>query len=201
MPGTYTVTLVADGQRMSKPVEVRMDPRVQIDDADLKAQVVAMTSMDSLASRVNHVLYRTNDLLHQLDALSAQLRGAASPNLASGPDGNGASDTASSTVLKRVTATIEKLKKFRDDELTRPIRGLGYRQYPRLVEEVQRLSRMISGTVNKPTDPALVRMRELRDETATAESTLNSIISTDIDGINRAMDDDPRIMTSNRIVM
>jgi hypothetical protein len=201
MPGTYTVTLVADGQRMSKPVEVRMDPRVKIDDADLKAQLVAMASMDSLASRANHVLYRTNDLLHQLDELSTQIRNATSPNLASGPDGNGASDTASSPVLKRVTATIEKLKKFRDEELTRPIRGLGYRQYPRLVEEVQRLSRMISGTVNKPTDPALLRMRELREETTRAESTLDSIISTDIDGINRAMDDDPRIVTSKRIVM
>lgn len=203
MPGTYTVTLVADGQRMSKSVEVRMDPRVEINDADLKAQLVATASMDSLASRANHLLYRTNDLLHQLDALSTQLKRASSPNLAGGPDGNGkaAADSASSPVQKQVRATIEKLEKFRDDELTRPIRGLGYRQYPRLVEEVQRLSRMISGTVNRPTDPALLRMHELQTETNQAESTLNSIISTDIDAINRAMDDDPRIMTANRIVM
>jgi hypothetical protein len=141
--------------------------------------------------------------LHQLDALSTQLKRASSPNLTGGPDGNsnGAVDSATSPVLKQVTATIEKLKKFRDEELTRPIQGLGYRQYPRLVEEVQRLSRMISGTVNRPTDPALLRMRELQTQTRQAESTLNAIISTDIDGINRAMDDDPRIMTSTRIVM
>jgi photosystem II stability/assembly factor-like uncharacterized protein len=201
MPGRYTVTLIADGQRISKPVEVKMDPRVQIEDADLKAQLVAMASMDSIASRVNHVLYRTNDLLHQLDALSTQLKNSASLNLANGPDGNGAADSAPSPVLKQVTAAMDKLKKFRDDELTRPVRGLGYRQYPRLLEEVQGLSRRISGSVNKPTDPDLVRLRELQEETKQAEAKLDAIIGKDIDGINRALSDAPRIATSSRIVM
>jgi hypothetical protein len=37
-PGTYTVRLTADGSVLERPLEVRLDPRVKISDADLQLQ-------------------------------------------------------------------------------------------------------------------------------------------------------------------
>ena len=201
LPGTYTVTVIADGQRMSKPVQVKMDPRIQITDDDLKAQLAAALSMRDLGSRVNHLLYHTNDLVRQLDALSMQLKQSMSPNLTyNAGSGETARTSAASAMLTRVTETLDKLEHFRDDELTRPIPGLGYRQYPRLVEEVQRLGSMISEPVSKPTDPDMQRMGELVEETNKAEATLSRIIAQDIAGINAAMSKDPRINTGTPIM-
>lgn len=38
MPGKYTVRLTVDGKTMEQPLEIKMDPRVSINAADLKAQ-------------------------------------------------------------------------------------------------------------------------------------------------------------------
>lgn len=194
LPGTYTVTVIADGERMSKPVQVQMDPRIQIDEQDLKAQLATALSMRDLSSRVNHLLYHTNDLIKQLDGLSTQLKQKMSPNLSyNAGAGDAPRDASSAAMLKQVTQTIDKLTRFRDDELTRPIPGLGYRQYPRLVEEVGSLNRMITNPVSKPTDPDMQRMGELVEETNKAESTLSAIIAQDVAAINQAMSKDPRI--------
>lgn len=52
-PGTYTVKLTVDGVSESKQLVVKMDPRVQISDAELKAiysaQLVLAASLDGLA--------------------------------------------------------------------------------------------------------------------------------------------------------
>ena len=37
-PGTYTVTLLADGKRLSQPIEIRMDPRIKSPKEGLKQQ-------------------------------------------------------------------------------------------------------------------------------------------------------------------
>ncbi|HET7566088.1 MAG TPA: hypothetical protein VFJ96_13890, partial [Gemmatimonadaceae bacterium] len=196
LPGTYTVTLVADGQRMSKQVQVKMDPRVQIAEADLKAQLAASMSMRELTSRVQHILYHTNDLMRQLTALSTQLQRSVSPN-----NGDyGAAGAPTPAGLSEVKATLEKLQQFRDTLLTRPVQGLGYRQYPRLLEEVQRLYRSIESPVSKPTDPDMRRMGELVEETNTAQGMLDQIIATDIATINQMMKKNPRIIAGGPIM-
>lgn len=193
LPGEYTVTLVADGQRMSKRVQVKMDPRVQITEADLEAQLAAAMAMRDLSSRVEHLLDHTNDVMRQLTALSTQLERSVSP-------GDGAGNAAPTPLgLPEVKAALEKLRQFRDTLLTRPIPGLGYRQYPRLREEVQRLYRAIESPVSKPTDPDLRRMRELVEETDQAERMLDRIIATDIANINQMMTRYPRIIAGGPI--
>jgi len=63
-------------------------------------------------------------MTNQLTALDAQL----------------AKQAPAPAVRKQVTQALEALKTFKDEELARPIPGLGYRQYPRLREDVQSLS-------------------------------------------------------------
>lgn len=192
LPGTYMVTLAADGQRLTKSVEVRMDPRIQITTADLEAQLAAAMSMRELASRVNRIVYRTDDLIRQLTALVRQLERRPQSGEAGGAGRGGGG--AAPAGLAEARAALAKLKQFRDSTLARPIPGLGYRQYPRLREEVGRLASMIQEPVSKPTDADLLRLRELTAETEQAERTLGQLIETDVAAVNRAVGGVPHIV-------
>ena len=132
-----------------------------------------------LAGQVNRVLGRTNSLMSQLTKLSELLRRNA-------PAEKEAGDEAA--------AALKELRTFRDEALTRPLQGLGYRQYPRLREEVQSLFGSVSRTVNRPTDPQVKRGGELAKETAEAEQRLNAIINGRIAKLNGLLKGMPRIV-------
>src|SRR5204863_3416995 len=91
--------------------------------------------------------------------------------------------------------TIKDLKHFRDSVLARPLPGLGYRQYPRLREEVQTVSGMVSRPMMPPTAGELLRMGELRTEADQAQTRLDVIISTRVAKINQALAGTPHVIT------
>src|SRR5207245_1265502 len=105
------------------------------------------------------IVTEVDDLTRQLTMLSEQLRPAGGGR--GGRNGDSASvmlqSGASPAAIAAVQTALTKLKSFRDDELARPLQGLGYRQYPRLREEVQTLSGMIGRAIAPPTDPAMGR--------------------------------------------
>jgi photosystem II stability/assembly factor-like uncharacterized protein len=187
-PGQYTVALVLPNGTLTRPVRVELDPRIQLPDADLRAQLAAGVQARDLESRVNRMVYRTNDLIRQLTALQTQLRQSATLDTI----GDGARSAADAR-LGDVTDAIRKLTLLRDSALARPIAGLGYRQYPRLREEVQSIGRMISGPTSKPTDAQLRRYGELVTETQSVDARLNAIVTNEIARINEAMRRSPRI--------
>src|SRR5207247_912642 len=104
--------------------------------------------------RVNQIVTQVDDLMRQLTALQEQLRSAT----ASGVTQQGGNTAAA---LTAVQTAISKLRQFRDDELARPLPGLGYRQFPRLREEVNSLSGVVARAIAPPTDQAVGRMKEL----------------------------------------
>jgi hypothetical protein len=226
VPGEYTVTLNLPDRKLSKPVRVRMDPRIQISDEDLKAQLVASVQVRDLESRVNKTLFRTNDLIRQLTGLQQQLRQSAmadgdgdgrraadtstsgSPSGASGASGagnEGASAASGAEIqrdprLAQGADAIRKLTQLRDSAMARPIPNLGYRQYPRLRDEVVTLSRMIAGPTSKPTVAQLRRYDELVQEAQRVEGLLNAIVGNEIAKINDAMRASPRIFAGKPIM-
>jgi hypothetical protein len=124
VPGEYTVKVQAGDTVMTETVTVRLDPGVQAGPADLDAQLQASFAALALTARVNDVIDRVDAMTNQLEALDAQL----------------AKQAPAQAVRGQVKQAIEALRKLRDDELARPIPGLGYRQYPRLREDVQSLA-------------------------------------------------------------
>jgi hypothetical protein len=191
VPGDYTVTLVVGDKRLSKPLRVESDPRVRVTDAELVAQHTSSTAMQALGVRVAQIVTQIDDIMRQLTALSEQLRPAA------GRGGPGASQSdAMAAAAAAVTAAMTKLKTFRDDELARPVPGLGYRQYPRLREEVQSLSGVIARAPAPPTDPQTLRVRELEAETTQAEAKLQAIINDDIRKVNSLLSGMPHVITA-----
>jgi photosystem II stability/assembly factor-like uncharacterized protein len=180
LPGTYQVTMTAGGKRYTKPVEVRNDPRADMSPAQVTAQYDAAQAIEKIQQRVTHVISEADELMRQLAAVQTTLRAA----------GN----ARDSVVLKEIDGTLQDLRHFRDSVLARPLAGLGYRQYPRLREEVQ----TISGSISRPQWPVTageaLRSRELGVETDDAEGRLNAIIRSRVAKINELLGGTPHVI-------
>ena len=189
LPGTYQVTLVAGGLRLTKPVEVRNDPRIEMTPAQVAEQYTAAKAMEATQTRVTRVISGVDDLLRQLTASQTTLRAASAV-----PNGAAA--------LAEIGAAMRDLRQFRDSVLARPIAGLGYRQYPRLREEVQQ----VSGSIARPQWPVTagekLRSTELVSETGDAEGRLDALIRDRIGKINELLKGSQHIITptAGRIV-
>ena len=177
-PGTYTVTVRAGSVELAGPLEVRLDPGVQASAADLEAQLQAAFAALALQSRVNTVVERVDSLIAQLTTVDAQA----------------ARETPPPAYRARIAQALGRLKAFRDEELARPIQGLGYRQYPRLREDVQSLVGYFGRGFGAPNEGELTRMKDLTAEVAKAEAKLNDLVLADIGAINDAMKNAPRIV-------
>jgi photosystem II stability/assembly factor-like uncharacterized protein len=179
LPGTYTVSVSVNGKQLTKPVQVELDPRSDMTPAQLTAQFQTATQLNDLAARVNRIVTGTDDLLAQLTSLQTQLRRA----------------QGSPTVLANIDTTVKELRHFRDSVLARPLAGLGYRQYPRLREEVQTVSGMVSRPMMPPTQGELLRMGELKAEADQAQARLDAIIQNRVMRINQALTGTPHVIT------
>jgi len=193
LPGEYTVKLTVAGTELTKSVKVELDPRVEAAEADLAAQQEAAFAALRLAGRVNGIIERTNDLVGQLTALQEQMGrrpGGAAQAAAGTPP---AAAQAPDPVASDLKAALDTLKAFRDTTLARPLPGLGYRQYPRLRDEVQSLAGGLQRGFRAPSEGERLAMQELTEETDKAAAALNAIIGGEVARINDAMSRLPRI--------
>jgi len=188
LPGMYTVTLRVNGTTHTKTVQVRNDPRSEMTSAQLVAQAEAAQRMGAVSAEVNQTIEAIDNIARQLTNLQGQLRAA--PAL---PGGEGAA--AYAPVLTEITGTIGDLKHFRDSVMARPMAGLGYRQYPRLREEVQSVSRMITQPFGPPSEGELLRSTELRDESVVAQRRLEGLVRTRVAKINQLLAGTPHVIT------
>jgi hypothetical protein len=203
----------AAGKEETKTVKVDMDPRMPVSAVDLQAQLDAALTLREMTSRVNVAVQRASDLVQQLDALQGRLKRSApvrSPSTSSaGPGGPAVSDgvrdsspavaspqtNGSNDLVALVTSALDASKKVLEDDLTRPYPGMGYRQYPRLREEIQSLSGSVSRAGARPTDPEMLRMNELQQELDDAVGRLNRIQTDQVGRINELMKTAPFIVT------
>ena len=178
LPGTYTVAMRVDGATLTKTVVVENDPRSDMTPAQMAAQLEAAQKMQAVAANVNRVIAGVDDLLRQTASLRDQMRSAR------GPLGEGPNATSPQAVLAQLDSTQRELRHFRDSVLARPLAGLGYRQYPRLREEAQTVTGMVSRPLSPPTAGELLRAGELGKEAVDAQARLDLIIQTRVNKIN-----------------
>jgi len=190
LPGTYTVALAFGGKTLTKTVQVQPDPRSDMTATQLTAQYQTASQLNDVLVRVNRVISNADDLLTQLTSLQAQLRRA-----------QGSGVQQQSAVLPDIDATIKDLRHFRDSVLARPIAGLGYRQYPRLREEAQTVSGMVSRPMMPPTAGELLRLKELGTEADQAQARLDGIVNGRIAKINQSLSGTQHVITPPRPVI
>jgi hypothetical protein len=203
VPGEYTITLRAAGKQLRKTVRVGLDPRVKVSDAELNAQLEAALKLRDLSSALNGVVARVDDLTRQLTTLSEMMRRAPDAGAAAGRagdgDGNGpaARTGQSDSATGDITAALDELKKLRAT-LVREA-PFGYRYPPRLREEVNSLMGSISSPIAPPSEPQLLRLREVTEETQKAVADLNAIVSGSIRRINEKLSNQPHIVTGSPV--
>ncbi|HEY6220196.1 MAG TPA: hypothetical protein VIV65_09060 [Gemmatimonadaceae bacterium] len=186
LPGTYTVALSYGGKTLTKTVKVELDPRSDMTVAQLATQQSTAQQMNAILARVNGVINGVDDLIGQLTPLQAQLRKAGGQPVA----------------LANIDTALKDLRHFRDSVLARPLAGLGYRQYPRLREEAQTVSGMVSRPMMPPTEGELLRMGELSKEADQAQARLDGIVQTRIAKINQVLGGTPHVIApAGRVIV
>jgi len=206
VPGDYVITLRAGGKQLSKTVRVGLDPRIKASEADLASQLDAGLKLRDLSSTLNGVVARVDDLTRQLTTLAETIRrvpDAGAPAAAArAGDGEGSGPVARSAVqsdnaMADISASLEELKRLRAT-LVREA-PFGYRYPPRLREEVQSLMGSIASPIAPPTEPQMLRLREVTDETQRAVADLNGIIAGSIRRINEKLSSQPHIVTGSPV--
>ena len=189
VPGTYQVTLIVDGQRITKPVQVSNDPRIEMTATQVAEQFESAKAIEGTQVRIARVIAGVDDLSRQLTAVQTAVRSATGLT-------NGAA------ALAEIGSTLRDLRHFRDSVLARPLAGLGYRQYPRLREEAQTISGMIARPQWPVTAGEKLRSGELKVETDDAQGRLDAVIRDRIGKINELLKGSPHIITpgAGRIV-
>jgi photosystem II stability/assembly factor-like uncharacterized protein len=78
LPGPYTLRLTVDGVAQTAPIKVLPDPRVQLSEADLRAQFAVALSIRDEISRLTRAVRQLRAVKQQLVSRNELLRGQAS---------------------------------------------------------------------------------------------------------------------------
>ena len=178
LPGTYTATLEGDGWERSRSFDVRGDPRVEMTNADYKAQFDAAVALRDLTTRVNQSIGTAESVMKQLRDLASTLTTAAD-------------DAGMIQEVRDADAAVQQVS---DEYLRRPPPRMGYRQRPRVSEELRSLMGSITGVEAPPTVPQMDRLGELRGEVQEAIDALDLVLDTRIRELNDKLGDRPHIM-------
>ena len=171
-PGEYTATITANGQTAVTKITVRADPRINATQQDYQAKTETLLSLRDQLSQTHRLINTTDATIQQLKELKLRIKSAGDQ---SGVD---------PSVSPSIDEAIKKLKEFEDAILRRPPPNMGYRQGPRLREEISDLMGAIDDATARPTTPQLGRAQELRQETQDATNQLQKIVSDNVNPIN-----------------
>ncbi|HSG07371.1 MAG TPA: hypothetical protein VLA36_03370 [Longimicrobiales bacterium] len=180
LPGSYTATIKGEGWERSRTFAVRGDPRVEMTNAQYKAQFDAVVALRDLTTQINQSIGSAESIMKQLGDLSGTLT-------AMGDD---------AALIQEVKDADDAVQAVSDQYLRRPPPRMGYRQFPRVSEELRSLMGAIANVEAPPTEPQLNRLQQLRSEAAEAVNALNLVIDTRIKELNDKLGDRPHIMIS-----
>lgn len=183
-PGTYTAKVTANGQTAETKITVRADPRITISDQDFKVKTETVIALRDQLSQTHRLINSTDATVKQLNELKQRIRTAGDQ---SGVD---------PSVNTQIDEAVKKLKEFNDEVLRRPPPNMGYRQRPRLKEEISSLLNDIDDAQARPTNPQVGRLGELKQETTDATNQLEKLISQYVAPINDKVKNLPQVVVA-----
>ncbi len=172
VPGSYTVRLTLGEESVETPVEVRLDPTLDVSTADLENAFDATMELRDLMSEVN-------DSLRGLDGVKAQL--VERKKLLE-------SRKADEELIESVTELTKNLDDL-SETITKPPEKRYWATGPKLVERIGSLFYGLNFTNAAPTRPQLDHLVELRRETEAAFAEVNSFLTGPIVEINAKLRD------------
>lgn len=181
-PGSYTAKISANGQTAETTFTVRGDPRIQMTDADYKLKTETALALRDQLSQVNKLISTCDQTIKQLQELKQRIQ-STGENGGVDPSVNGQIDDA-----------VKSISEFEDDVLRRPPPNMGYRQRPRLREEVSSLFNAVDDPSARPTTPQLNRRSELDQEGQQAASQLEKILQEKVGPVNEKTKSLPQVV-------
>ncbi len=161
LPGTYEVRVGAGGVTASAPVEVRLDPRVQITRADLLARQELLMSAYALAGPQYEAGQAVERVTRQLDEIGALLEDA---------------ESAPAALVERVEDVRERVR-----EIGRELNEAGGGRGGGLGAA--------EGSHTRPTADQLWQLERAWERVPPLIERLNAIISSDLSDINRQLNE------------
>jgi len=177
-PGTYTATLLKDGQEISREFRVRGDPAVEISQADYEARTEAALRGREIQSRLNGMVGALVAMKSQIQNLQNDLRGKDVGN--------------ASEVRSEATRALEAIEAL-ENELRRPPPRMGYRQWPRLSEQLSFVTRGITQAQARPTDGQIQVLEEIEEAMEARAVDLQGLIDGPVAALNRLLAGQPAI--------
>lgn len=177
-PGNYTVVLHANGEKLSKTVEVRADPRTGLTQEEYQQQSKALIALQSLLSQTNQLINESETVMEQLGVLKKTLLAE--------------NDPANKEALAAVDQAIEAVETLQN-EWRRPPPGMNYRQKPRLRDEIRSRMREIDSADAAPTTSQEERVVTLKQETEEASKAFDEVVKNQIMTVNNLIQNRPKV--------
>ena len=177
-PGNYEATVTIQGTKHSVPIEVRADPRLDTDEVAYQDQFERLNYLNGLLSQVHELINESTKIQDQLADLKRKMKSSDEHSYAD--------------ALKEIVSASEKLQVMQN-EFKRPPPNMGYRQRPRLREEIRSLMFAIGNAPSKPTASQLERVVSLQEETSSAVNEFQEFVSRDIERINQLAGPMPQV--------
>jgi len=172
LPGSYQVRLTADGKSQTAPLEVKLDPRVLVSQADLEKQFSLLLQIREQLNRVYTAVNQIEDVRSQTDGMKRRL-----------PPDESARSVASSAdnLVGKLVSVREPLINLR---ISANEDSLAY--HPELDGQLAFLAMIVSaGCDCAPTDAAVKRFAELREQTNKAVASWEDLQKADVAAFQR----------------
>ena len=172
LPGSYQVRLTLDGKSQTAPLEVKLDPRVLVSQADLEKQFNLLLQVREQLNRVYTAVNQIEDVRSQTDGMKRRLP----------------PDESARTVSSSADNLVGKLVSVREPLINLRISAnedsLAY--HPELDGQLAFLAMIVSaGCDCAPTDAAVKRFAELREQTNKAIASWEDLQKTDVAAFQR----------------
>ena len=186
VPGTYTATIDVGGTELSKDFQLRGDPNVAASQAVYDERFTAAMRARDLETQLNEMMGTIIDLDGQIDGLLESIE---------------VKDLSNEEQVRSVADDAQSQLTAVSSEVRRPPGSMGYRDWPRLIEQLRNISRAVSGPQARPTVGQMDVLTEIEAGAAQRAEELSGIVNGVIADLNDLLEDAPKIITNWRRVV
>jgi len=186
VPGTYTATISVGDQELSKNFTLRGDPNVAASQAVYDERFAAAMRARELETRLNQMIGTMVDLNGQIDGLLESI------------DGKGLSNEDQ---VRATAGEAQDQLTALEGETRRPEGSMNYRDWPRLLEQLTRLTRGMQAPQARPTEGQLEVLTTVEVAAAQRANELSDIVNGVIAELNDLLSDAPTIITNWRRIV
>jgi photosystem II stability/assembly factor-like uncharacterized protein len=177
-PGTYVATLVIGDQELSKEFRFRGDPAVTISQDEYRARTDAALRGREVESRLNGMIGALVTMRSQIEALMEAL--------------NGKDLADAARIRDQGSVAVQAIDEL-ENQLRRPPPRMGYRQWPRLAEQLSFVTRGIAQAQARPTEGQLQVLGEIEEALEARAADLRLLIDGPVAALNRLLEGQPAV--------